>query len=335
MPVPLDQNLRTVINARERRMPEGVSASADPTSFHDSGFHRGETRSRPRGRFVQLARNGMLWCVIAVGGSMAFPSGGHAIDPQYHDEFVVDGVARSLKSWWHAYRDCERNSDIEKGEYETREEFEARRAKLAKNCDTLWPLKNAKTTKAVSLSYDSDNEMFSFTVELGNTDRPAGIWDLGFISERDEPEYWRRMCDADVACKEGENYYYKIVCWVVDPNWLDDFQISRSANLEFVDAEPRISVWQSNHENLWATERAEMTCNTSNDWRIEIKVQADIRKARKLKTMEPSLRLEFSGRSETHYKEAGRNHRSFWIFHISGIRLINLGDGSEIFGLKR
>ena len=134
---------------------------------------------------------------------MVLPSEGRAIDPQYHDEFVVDGVARSLKSWWRAYRDCERNSDVEKGEYETREEFEARRAELARNCDTMWPLTNAVATKPVSLSDDSDGETFSFRVDLGDTGRPAGVWDLGFVSTRDEPEFWRRMCDADVACKRG------------------------------------------------------------------------------------------------------------------------------------
>jgi len=54
-----------------------------------------------------------------------------------------------------------------------------------------------------------------------------------------------------------------------------------------------------------------------------------------MKTIEPSLRLEFSGRSETHYTEAGLNHRSYWIFHIFGIRLVKQEDGSEIFALKR
>lgn len=266
---------------------------------------------------------------------MVLPSEGRAIDPQYHDEFVVDGVARSLKSWWQAYRDCERNSEVEQGEYETREEFEARRAELARNCEMMWPLTNAVATKPVSLSYDADSETFSFTVDLGNTGRPAGVWDLGFISTRDEPEYWQRMCDADVACKRGDNYYYKIVCWVVDPKWLEDFRVSTSANMEVVDAEPRITVWQNTNENLWATERAARTCNSNGDWRLEIKVQANIQKARKMKTIEPSLRLEFSGRSETHYTEAGLNHRSYWIFHISGIRLVNQEDGSEIFALKR
>ncbi len=335
MPVPLDPSDRTLINARGRRMRACVSASMHPASMRGFGFDREKPRSQPRGRYVRFARNGILGCVIAFGGSVLLPSEGRAIDPQYHDEFVVDGVARSLKSWWQAYRDCERNSEVEQGEYETREEFEARRAELARNCETMWPLTNAVATKPVSLSYDADSETFSFTVDLGNTGRPAGVWDLGFISTRDEPEYWQRMCDADVACKRGDNYYYKIVCWVVDPKWLEDFRVSTSANMEVVDAEPRITVWQNTNENLWATERAARTCNSNGDWRLEIKVQANIQKARKMKTIEPSLRLEFSGRSETHYTEAGFNHRSYWIFHISGIRLVNQEDGSEIFALKR
>ena len=335
MPLPLDQRSRTVIDARGCPMPAGVSVPAAPASWQHRGPDRDQTRSWPQPRLVRFARQGILGCVIAFGGSMVLPSEGRAIDPQYHDEFVVDGVARSLKSWWQAYRDCERNSEVGQGEYETREEFEARRAELARNCETMWPLTNAVATKPVSLSYDADSETFSFTVDLGNTGRPAGVWDLGFVSTRDEPEYWQRMCDADVACKRGDNYYYKIVCWVVDPKWLEDFQVSTSADTELVDAEPRITVWQNTNENLWATERAARTCNSNSDWRLEIEVQVDVHKARRMKTMEPSLRLEFSGRSETHYTEAGFNHRSYWIFHISGIRLINQEDGSEIFALRR
>ena len=105
--------------------------------------------------------------------------------------------------------------------------------------------------------------------------------------------------------------------------------------MEFVDAEPGITVSQVTDENLGATERARQTCTTNNDWRLEIKVRADVHKARMLKTMEPSLRLEFSGRSQTHYREAGSNHWNFWIFHISGIRLVSQEDGSEVFALKR
>ena len=334
MPVPLDQSLRTMIHARGCPAPTGVPATKDLASCYGCAFDTGKTRSQPRSRFVRLARNGMLGCVIAFGGSLALPTEGLAIDPQYRDEFVVDGVARSLKSWWYAFRDCERNSDIEKGEYETREEFEARRAELARNCETMWPLKNAVATYPVSLSYNSDSETFSFTVDLGSTGMPK---DLGLAYKPNDPEFWRRMCDLDLACEEGGNQYFRTVCWMVDPDWLDNFRVNKSANMAFVDAEPGISVWQVTDENLWATERAEETCNfrSANDYRLQVSVRADIDKARRMKTMEPSLRLEFSGRSQAHYRGGARFNESYWIFHISGIRLVNQEDGSEIFALKR
>ena len=335
MPLLRDQSGLAAIGSPDPGAPETASARIRPDHRHAIAAGRERLRAVSSRRLVQFALNGMLWGAIVLTGSVGFPSQGQAIDPQYHDEFMVDGVSRSLKSWWSLYQECRRDSDVEKGEFETREEFEARRAQLVKNCDTMWPLKNAVASQAVGLSYDSDSETLSFGVDLGDTGRPAGVWGLDFIPSNAEAEYWRRMCDAGVACERDGKFYYYIVCWVVDPHWQADFRASRSANAEFLDAEPGIKVWQSWNENLSSTEQTERICMNSNDWRIEVTAKADIDKARKLKTVEPSLRMEFTGRSVYHSKIAGSNHWYFWMFYIQGMRLINQEDGSEVFSLVK
>ena len=278
-----------------------------------------------------------LICATAVFCSLSFLASSaqaQVIQPHRGDRLSSNGRAHTLIGWHDNYYTCLDAVDIEKEEYETREEFKIRRAKLerSKNCAAMWPLEGAVVTKPVALSYNSDSEQFTFKVKLGKTPLPPRFAhaDNWLLPEHQKPSP-QQLCDEKIWCYDdgntGGTRVEWIVCWVMGQDTLT----ATGTDPAFFDSDPTVQVEQSG-------DTVRMCRRASDRGSVDIAVRSDIHKARKLKASEQSLRIEFEGRSEyfLHCRQGGdcykgMNRYAMYVFHVAQIRLINQEDGNVLF----
>ena len=237
----------------------------------------------------------------------------YIFDPKHKRE-----VGRSIRHWPGEYEYCMRKTARE--EYETRDEYEARKKEVVRECASYWPLKDAVVRIGGELlTYDADRETFSFNVDLGPIGFPTKR--RGIVTKEDEREW----CERRIHCGQGGKYYSNIICWVAD---LDKH--SSEVNDNYLDADLRVkahldSASRGGNNSLFDI------CFSGGEDRIQVLVKAGIAKARSLKKIEDRLHLELTGNSSYFKKISGPITRRFFVFHITGISLVDTKSATSVF----
>ena len=91
----------------------------------------------------------------------------------------VDGVSETAQDRFEAFSQCA-NQSVERGEFETKEEFEARERNLYTGCGSLRRVKSYLESK-VNLEYNADEFYFTFHLVSGNLSVPNARFSSGSI----------------------------------------------------------------------------------------------------------------------------------------------------------
>ena len=262
----------------------------------------------------------LLVCAVRANAQRQEAHYGQLLRMPYHPK--IQGEVRASIRWWaKEYTNC--METIARGEYETKAEYEVRKAKAVRGCSALWPLKDAVTSfKGNLLSYDADREVFKFEIGLGAIRRPTDT--PGIRTKRDE-QSWH---EQDILVYENGRYYSNDECWV--SKLTPDSTVQSNGN--YFDGDGTTHIYQNSQS--YGEDRLFEICRGragDGDPKIVVLAKASVQKARSLKAIENHLRLEVMGDSSRLRRVSGRNDRTYWIFHITQIALVDSENSAVLF----
>ena len=228
-------------------------------------------------------------------------------------------ISYPLRMWLGEYEYCMRAAA--RDEYETEAEHEVRKAEVAQTCSAYWPLQGAVAhLEGDLLSYDADRELFTFEIDLGPIRRPTQR--PGFASKRDE-EVWDELNIQ--RYRNGKNYTND-TCWVSELSPGSTGQ----TNENYFDGDLTVNVYQESR-SFGNDKLFDICWSGGSEQRIVVQAKASIEKARSLRAIEDRLRLELTGDSSRLRRVSGPNDRTFWIYHITRISLIDSENSTVLF----
>ena len=264
----------------------------------------------------------LLVCAVGANAERLYGQYGQLFQMDYHPK-IQGEVKASIRWWARGYVDC--METIARGEYETKDEYQARKAKAVRGCSALWPLQDTVVSfEGNLLSYDADREVFRFEIDLGAIRRPSR--NRGMVTKQDEKK-WREL---DILVRQDGTYFSNDVCWV--SKFRPGFTAQTNEN--YFDGDLTVNVYQESRS--YGDDQLFEICSGlggdgDGDPRIVVLAKASIQKARSLKAIEDHLRLELTGDSSRLRRVSGRNHRTYWIFHITQISLVDSRNSTVMF----
>ena len=290
-----------------------------------------------------------LFCGLTMGIAGSFcvfassASAWHFLEVTSTTQVYVDGVGETAKDRLAAFSQC-LDKSLERGEYETKREFEERKRNAQTDCESLRRFESYLENK-VSLKYNADDFYFMFPIVKGDLNVPERRFDHGriliaynFYNQTCLPasEYRRGVQRIESGSEfrglETHEFYTEGDCpsftFSVDNNFFSGGRVLLPVQVKYgyVKCSCLEKAWRKCKKRL--CDPQPNLGPTDIPVPFALQVDAPIEQARALKAMEGSLRLRLEGEFMS-----WRNKKGYF-FVMQRVLLINLENEAVLFSVR-
>lgn len=254
-------------------------------------------------------------------------------------QVYVDGVGETAQDRLLAFSECS-DKALERGEYETKQEFEERKRNAQTDCASLRRVKSYLESK-VSLKYNADNFYFTFPIVQGELVVPKRRFKHGRIlisynfydgtcppSSRYRPGSGRKSISSSTRWEFYDVYDCPSFDLHVDKNFFTGGRILFPVQVKFDPVQCTCVKKLFGKCDRYSCDPHPMVGPTNRPVPVTLRLNAPIERARALKAMEDSLRLRLEGEFIS-----WRNKKGYF-FEMQRVVLVNQENDTTLFSVS-